>query len=89
MDGPTGRLLFINGGIGIGLLVAYKHGYRGLDLLYLLIILVVLLNAAGIVGIWVGRKSSPAPPNKFLLPLWIAIAILGLIYLWYCLFPAK
>lgn len=89
MDKPAGRLIFINGCIGIGLLVAYKHGYRGLDLLCLTIASVVLFNAAGVVGIWIGRKSSPAPPNKFLLPLWIVIGIEGLIYLLYYLFPVK
>ncbi len=89
LDRPTGRLIFINSCIGLGLLVAYRNGYRGLDLLYLSIILVVLLNAAGVVGLWIFRKSTPVPPNKFLLPLWIAIGIHGLIYLWYHLFPAK
>jgi len=32
LDRPTGRLIFINGCIGLGLLVAYRNGYRGLDL---------------------------------------------------------
>ena len=89
LDRPTGRLIFINSCIGLGLLVAYRNGYRGLDLLYLSIILVVLLNAAGVVGLWIFRKSTPVPPNKFLLALWIVIGIEGLIYLLYYLFPAK
>ena len=89
VERPTGKLLIINCCVGLGLLVAYRDGYRGLDLLCLAIASVVIFNAAGAVGIWVGRKSSPARPNRFLGPLWITIGILGLIYLLYYLFPTK
>lgn len=89
IETPTGKLLIINCCIALGLLVAYRDGYHGLDLLCLAIVSVIIFNAAGAVGVWVGRKSSPARPNKFLLPLWIAIGILALIYLWDYLFPAK
>lgn len=89
VDRPIGKLVLINCCIVFGLLVAYRNGYREMDLLYLAIASVVLFNAVGAVGIWFGRKSSPSRPNKFLLPLWIAIGVLGLIYLLYYLFPVE
>lgn len=69
--------------------MAYKQGYRGLDLLCLSIASIVILNIIGVFGVWIGKKSPPGAPNKFLPPLWIALAILGIIYLLYYFFPAQ
>lgn len=89
VDRPTGKLVLINCSIGLGLLVAYRHGYRGPDLLYLSIASVILFNLVGSVGIWIGTKSSSGRPNKFLMPLWITVGVLGLIYLLDYLFPGN
>jgi hypothetical protein len=73
----------------VAVLIAYKHGYRGMSLLSLTATCFILLNLLGAVGIWFGRKSKPAQPNRFVIPFWIAIAVLALIYLLDYLFPAK
>jgi hypothetical protein len=86
---PAGKLTLVNSGIVLGLFIAYRHGYRGLDLLFLSIASIVVLNAVGLVGIFLGRKAVPASPNKFLKPLWVAVGFLWLIYLLDYIFLAK
>jgi hypothetical protein len=73
----------------LGLFIAYRHGSRRSDLLFLAITCFVLLNAIGAVGIWIGQKMGPAQPNRFLKPLWIAVAVLWFTYALYYLFPSK
>jgi hypothetical protein len=89
VDRPLGKLVLINCGVGIGILIAYTHGYRGLELLMTGLVALVLFNAAGFIGIWFGKKSKPAPPNKYLKSVWIIIGLLWLIYLLTYIFPAK
>jgi uncharacterized membrane protein YfcA len=72
-----------------GLFIAYRHGQHGLDLLFLSIVSVIVLNAVGAVGILLGRKIASPAPNKFFRPLWIAVGILWLIYILDYLFRAK
>jgi uncharacterized membrane protein YfcA len=89
IERPLGKFVLINCGVMLGLFIAYRRGSRGSDLLFLGIACFVLLNAIGAMGIWVGRKMGPAKPNRFLKPLWIAVAVLWLIYLLDYLFPNK
>lgn len=89
VDKPAGKLALVNSGIVLGLFIAYRHGYRGLDLLFLSIASIVVLNAVGLVGIFFGSKAVPAGPNKFMKPLWVAVGIVWLIYVLDYIFPAK
>ena len=89
VDRPTGKLALVNSGMALVLFIAYRHGKRGLDLLFLSIASVVLLNAVALVAILFGRKAAPGSPNKFLKPLWVAVGIIWLIYLLDYIFPVK
>jgi uncharacterized membrane protein YfcA len=88
-DKPAGKLLLVNFGIALGLFIAYQHGYHGLDLFFLSLASIVLLNAIAIIGVLIGRRSAPSRPNKFLKPLWIIVGILWLDYLLDYIFPVK
>jgi hypothetical protein len=86
---PLGKITLVNLGTGLGLFVAWIHGYRGLSFVFLTITSVVILNAVGLVGILFGKRASSNSSNRFLKPLWIAVGILWLIYLLDYIFPAK
>jgi hypothetical protein len=89
VDRPAGKLALVNSVIALGLFVAYRHGQRGLDLLFLSIVSIVALNAVAFFSILFGRKAVPGSPNKFLKPLWVAVGIIWLIYLLDYMFPLK
>jgi hypothetical protein len=88
---PLGKIVLVNLATSLGLPIAWIHGYRGLNFLFLAITSVVILNAIGLVGILLEKRTSSNSnrPNRFLGPLWIAVGILWLIYLLYYIFPAK
>ena len=85
----VGKLALVNSGIALGLFIAYRHGQRGLDLFFLSIVSIVLVNAVAVVSVLFGKKVAPGTPNKFLKPLWVVVGILWLIYLLDYVFPAK
>jgi xanthine/uracil permease len=86
---PFMKLTLINLGLAIGLWVAYRRGYKGTDLLALSILSLVFFNAVGGISIWIGEKFKPSSTNNFLVPLWIAVGLLLLVYLFYNMFPTK
>jgi len=89
VDKPAGKLLLVNFGVAFGLLVAYRRGHHGLELIVLSIISIVLLNAIAVIGVLIGQRLGPSRPNKFLKPLWIAAGLIWLVYLLDYIFPAK
>jgi hypothetical protein len=89
IDRPVVKLVLINCGVALGVLVAYRHGYRGVELLLTGIVTFVLFNAAGCFGIWLGRKSKPVAPNKYVKLAWIILGLVWLIYLLGYMFPSK
>jgi hypothetical protein len=89
VDKPAGKLVLVNAGVALGLFVAFRRGYRGLDLFFLSIVSIVLLNAVAAISILIGRRIAPSYPNKFLKPLWIVVGVLWLVYLLDYTFPAK
>jgi hypothetical protein len=84
---PVGKLALVNSGAALGLFIAYRHGYRGLDLLFLALSTGAVLNAVGLIGILFPRRAAVGTQDKFLKPLWIAVGILWLIYLLDWIFP--
>jgi hypothetical protein len=86
LERPFGKMALVNFGTALGLFIAYRHGYRGADLLFLSIAAVVTLNAVGLIGILSPRKAVRTQ-NRFLKPLWIAVGLLWLIYLLDWMFP--
>jgi hypothetical protein len=88
---PALKLTFLNIGIAFGAAIAYTRGYRGERLLLATGIAAVFLNAAGLLGIFLGmrQKPDPMPRGTSTFVLWAAIALVWFFLLLGYLSPAK
>ena len=80
LQDPRIRILLINAGLLIGLLVAHHNGYHGTNFLIAAVISVVVFNVLGLIGVAVGRKSKPdSIPRNMSVTLWLVIGLLWLV----------
>jgi hypothetical protein len=84
-----GKLILVNLGVVIAILIGYRNGYRGTDLAVLGIVVFCVGNVGAVIGIIIGKTSKPSPIAKGSNWVWILIALTWLVYLLYALFPAK
>ena len=84
-----GRALLVNTGVGLALLIAYRNGYRGTDLVSLAIGAFLMCNVGVIIGLVVGARTKPSPVPKGVNWIWIPLGLLWLVYILYGLFPTR
>ena len=85
----TGKLILVNLGVALGVLIGYGNGYRGVDLAALGAVVFSIGNVGAGIGLVIAKFSKPSPIAKGFDWVWIPIALLWLVYLFYALFPVK